>query len=103
MAGNSIVAATGLEPFQLLFQSLTWVFLLLTVLVVAGTAFVALIRFGIPFAVERLSAPFAPNGGTIPAVPSRPAAPLTRPGVPNGENLAAKLRSIDWFQFEKLM
>jgi restriction system protein len=102
MASSSILAAAnGLEPLQTLVQGLTSVFVLATIGVIGLTVFVALLRFGVPVAVALLS------GGTRPiSVASDPFSAATEASAPapvRTSDIATKLRSIDWFQFEKLM
>jgi restriction system protein len=98
-SGFILAAANGLEPLQTLVQGLTSVFVLATIGVIGLTVFVALLRFGIPVAVALLS------GGARPAsLDSQPfVARDPSPAQVQASDLPTKLRSIDWFQFEKLM
>ncbi len=102
MAVSTIIAASGFEPIQNLLNGIAGIFIFLTVLTVAGSGLIILIRIiprvGIPtlrtYPTLRTSLP-----ENLPPA-ARPVAPLSASGreIP----LATRLRSIDWFQFEKL-
>jgi hypothetical protein len=105
MASGSMIAATGLEPLQSLFQNLTWTVLLLICLMVLGSIVLFVIRTGCSaLAAQRTSMP--PITERLPnRLEKPPTSPSLAPVVRSSREvpLLMRLRAIDWFQFEKLV